>query len=113
MGYQFEHSCPGCRTISAAPKAPQLGQALRFRENQVCKLVSEGYANKAIATELHLCEGSVKEYMNRIFKKLGANNRTHAAVIWLKQQREIPVVGVAHGPDGGGPYAATTPNADV
>ena len=66
------------------------GKALSFREHQLCKLVSEGYANKAIATELHLTVGTIKEYLVRIYEKLGANNRTHAAVIWLKQQRETP-----------------------
>ena len=69
---------------------PAFGKPLSFRENQTIKLASEGCPNKEIAAQLHLTVGSIKEYMNRIFKKLGANNRTHAAVIWLKQQRETP-----------------------
>ena len=43
-------------------------------------LVSEAKANKQIAYELHLSEGTIKEYINRIFKKVGASNRTELAI---------------------------------
>jgi len=33
-----------------------------------------------IAYELHLTEGTIKEYLNRIFRKLGVSNRTELAV---------------------------------
>jgi DNA-binding NarL/FixJ family response regulator len=34
---------------------------------------------------LHLSEGTIKEYLNRIFRKLGMTNRTELAVWALRQ----------------------------
>jgi two-component system nitrate/nitrite response regulator NarL len=46
----------------------------------VVTLVSQAKLNKEIAHELHLTEGTIKEYLNRIFRKLGMSNRTELAV---------------------------------
>ena len=51
------------------------------REQQVIDLVRLGKANKAIAYELCLTEGTVKEYLFRIFKKLNVGNRTELAIL--------------------------------
>lgn len=64
--------CLQCR------KAPS--SDLSFRERQLVELVAQGKANKEIAYELHLSEGTVKEYLNRIFRKLQVTNRTALAV---------------------------------
>ena len=50
------------------------------RQRQVCELVAEGKSNKDIAFRLHLSEGTVKEYLNRIFRKLNISNRTELAI---------------------------------
>jgi DNA-binding NarL/FixJ family response regulator len=50
-------------------------------------LVSRGKLNKEIAFELHLSEGTIKEYLNRIFRKLGATNRTELAVWALTKMK--------------------------
>jgi DNA-binding NarL/FixJ family response regulator len=54
------------------------------------KLVAEAKLNKEIAYELHLTEGTIKEYLNRIFRKLGLTNRTELAVWALKHQLAQP-----------------------
>jgi DNA-binding NarL/FixJ family response regulator len=61
-----------------------LNPQLSFREKQVVKLVAEAKLNKEIAYDLHLTEGTIKEYLNRIFRKLGLKNRTELAVWALK-----------------------------
>jgi len=53
---------------------------LTFRESQIVTLVSQAKLNKEIAHQLHLTEGTVKEYLNKIFRKLGVTNRTELAV---------------------------------
>jgi two-component system nitrate/nitrite response regulator NarL len=60
-----------------------LNPTLSFREKQVVKLVSQSKLNKEIAHELHLSEGTIKEYLHRIFRKLGTKNRTELAVFAL------------------------------
>jgi DNA-binding NarL/FixJ family response regulator len=57
-----------------------LNPDLSFRERQVVNLVCKAKQNKEIAYELHLTEGTIKEYLNRIFRKLGVSNRTELAV---------------------------------
>ncbi|MEI9971050.1 MAG: response regulator transcription factor [Ignavibacteriota bacterium] len=71
--------CPAC----AAPKITTpiaLHASLSLREKQVVALVVSGKLNKEIAFALGLTEGTVKEYMNRIFRKVGCSNRTQLAV---------------------------------
>lgn len=51
-----------------------------FREWQIVDRVRRALPNKEIAYELHLSEGTVKEYMNRIFRKLDIASRTELAV---------------------------------
>jgi DNA-binding NarL/FixJ family response regulator len=77
--------CAGCRTSELA--APMLNRALSFRERQVVVLVAEAKLNKEIAHELHLTEGTIKEYLNRIFRKLGVANRT-ALAMWAVTHKE-------------------------
>ena len=76
--------CPTCRT-PRTPKRP-LAPTLSFREKQVVELVAKAKLNKEIAHELHLTEGTIKEYLNRIFRKLGVTNRTELAVWALQHQ---------------------------
>ena len=61
---------------------------LTFREKQVIELVRLAKANKEIALELHLAEATIKEYLNRIFRKLAVKNRTELAV-WAVGQPEL------------------------
>jgi len=74
--------CPPCRRPQSASKP--LNPQLTFRERQVVSLVSLAKLNKEIAYELHLSEGTIKEYLNRIFRKLGISNRTELAVWAVK-----------------------------
>jgi len=60
------------------------------REKQVVHLVAQGKLNKVIAFELHLAEGTIKEYLNRIFRKLRVTNRTELAVWALTHLSQQP-----------------------
>jgi two-component system nitrate/nitrite response regulator NarL len=64
---------------------------LSFRERQIVDLICKGKLNKEIAYELHLTEGTVKEYLNRIFRKMGATNRTELAVLAITARGYLPV----------------------
>jgi len=64
------------------------GKELTFRERQVIQLVSRAKLNKEIAFDLHLSEGTIKEYLHRIFRKVGVKNRTDLA-LWGLTHQEI------------------------
>ncbi len=53
---------------------------LTQREEDVLRLVARGRSNKEIADQLALSEGTVKNYISRIYAKLGARDRTQAAL---------------------------------
>lgn len=75
--------CANCRKPRVSP---QENKELSFRERQVISLVSQGKANKEIAFELLLTEGTIKEYLNRIFRKVEVKNRTELAIWSLTRQ---------------------------
>jgi len=59
--------------------------ALTKAEIDVLHLIAAGNANKQIADLLSVTEDTVKGRVKNILSKLGANDRTHAAVIGLKR----------------------------
>ncbi len=54
---------------------------LTDRERQVLRLAGEGQTSAEIAGELHLSDGTVRNYLSEAISKLGAGNRVEAARI--------------------------------
>src|SRR5215831_7462002 len=54
-------------------------------EVDVLRLIAKGNANKQIATQLSITEETVKGRVKNILSKLGANDRTHAAMIGVRR----------------------------
>ena len=59
--------------------------ALSQAEIDVLRLIAAGNANKQIADRLSSTEDTVKGRVKNILSKLGANDRTHAAMIGIKR----------------------------
>jgi len=59
--------------------------ALTPAEISVLRLIAAGNANKQIADQLKIAEETVKSRVKSILSKLGANDRTHAAMIGMKR----------------------------
>jgi DNA-binding NarL/FixJ family response regulator len=60
-------------------------EALTPAEVAVLRLIAAGNANKQIAAQLSTSEETVKNRVRSILSKLGANDRTHAAMIGLRR----------------------------
>jgi DNA-binding NarL/FixJ family response regulator len=58
-----------------------LAEKLSPRELQVLKGLTEGKSNKEIARDLDITEPTVKLHMKTLYRKVGAANRTQAALI--------------------------------
>ena len=58
-----------------------LTESFTPQQHNVLQLMGYGHTNKVIARELGVGEGTVKQYVHTICKKLGAKNRTHAVQI--------------------------------
>jgi DNA-binding NarL/FixJ family response regulator len=70
------------RLASAAPPAPsgRLVEPLSQREREILALVAQGLSNREIAQRLFLAEGTVRNYVTAILDKIGARDRTQAAL---------------------------------
>jgi DNA-binding NarL/FixJ family response regulator len=60
-------------------------ESLSAAEVRVLRLIAEGHTNKDIAALLSMTEDAVKGQVRSILSKLGASDRTHAAMIGLKR----------------------------
>jgi DNA-binding NarL/FixJ family response regulator len=79
----------GTKTLSAEASYElaehSTDDALTPAEISVLRLIAAGNANKQIADQLAITEDTVKWRVKNILSKLGANDRTHAAMIGLKR----------------------------
>lgn len=70
--------------MTAAPEVTPvnpLAERLSPRELQVLEKLCEGKANKEIARDLGIQQPTVKLHMRTLYRKIGAHNRTQAAMI--------------------------------
>ena len=61
---------------------------LTKREEELVQLVAEGLTNRDISRQLSLREHTVRNYLFRVFNKLGTSNRLELALYVLKQRSE-------------------------
>jgi DNA-binding NarL/FixJ family response regulator len=71
--------------ITNAKGAPLLTK----REQTLVQLVTEGRSNKDISRELNLSEHTVRNYLFRIFNKLGTSSRLELALYALNQRQSV------------------------
>jgi DNA-binding NarL/FixJ family response regulator len=76
--------------FTRAPKQrkvdPTVENRMTKREGDVVRLAVEGLSNREIARELGLTEHTVKNYLFRIFDKLGVSNRVELVLSCLRQE---------------------------
>lgn len=84
---------PSIHPALASPSMRQLyasnGTTVTGRELEILELAQAGLSNAEIAARLFVSMGTVKQHMHHIQAKLGANNRTHAIALAVRQ-RIIP-----------------------
>ena len=62
------------------PVSRTFNDVLTARENEVLELIIEGKSNSEIGQQLHLSEGTVKNYVSAILSKCQVKNRTELAI---------------------------------
>ena len=78
---------------AATTKSGGFGQSpLTRRESEIVALLAEGNSNYKIAVSLNLSENTIKNYMLKIFEKLGVSSRTEllAQTMQTKRVWEFP-----------------------
>jgi DNA-binding NarL/FixJ family response regulator len=72
---EFARLAPPARPVDAG-----LAEPLSERELEILKLLAQGMTNREIAQRLYLAEGTVKNYVTNVLAKIGARDRTLAAL---------------------------------
>lgn len=72
---EFARLAPAARGVNEG-----LPEPLSKREIEVLKLIAAGLSNREIAQRLFLAEGTVKNYVTSVLGKIGAHDRTQAAL---------------------------------
>jgi two-component system nitrate/nitrite response regulator NarP len=67
-----------------------VGQILTRREVEVVRLVSQGFANKVVARELGVREGTVKIHLHSIYRKLRVSSRSELILRVFSNGRKLP-----------------------
>lgn len=91
---------PGVRTSNVLTK----------REESVVQLVAEGMTNRAVSHRLNLSENTVRNYLFRIFNKLGTSNRLELA---LYENNRRQMNGITEQPHPKGPLSAENPPSSL
>jgi two-component system nitrate/nitrite response regulator NarL len=69
------------------PLDPKIESRMTKREVAVVRLAVDGLSNREIAKQLALREHTVKNYLFRVFDKLGVSNRVELVLCCLHQER--------------------------
>jgi DNA-binding NarL/FixJ family response regulator len=72
-------------TGNAPPPQPPGQTELSDRELEVLQLVGRGRSNAQIGEQLNISERTVRFHVENILAKLGANNRTEAAILAIQK----------------------------
>ncbi|MBZ5706776.1 MAG: response regulator transcription factor [Acidobacteriia bacterium] len=67
------------------PRSLTGSRPLSKREQEIARLVAEGLSNRQISQRLELSEHTIKNYLFRVFEKLGVSTRVELALFALKR----------------------------
>lgn len=73
-------------------------ELLSKREAEVTRLVAEGLTNRGISAQLRLSEHTVRNYLFRIFDKLGVSTRVELVLYCFQEQQSRPAAPARDGP---------------
>lgn len=86
--------------LTEAPDAkttkPQITNVLSKREEEIARLVAAALSNRELSNKLGLSQHTVKNYLSRIFEKLGISTRSELVLYVLNQSK--PTVAQANEP---------------
>jgi DNA-binding CsgD family transcriptional regulator/N-acetylneuraminic acid mutarotase len=84
---------------------PEYGEVLSDREQEILRMVATGITNREIAYRLSISVNTVKVHLRNVFTKLGAESRTEATMIAVREGWVV-VEGAEEAPQGDAQVAA-------
>jgi two-component system nitrate/nitrite response regulator NarL len=89
-----------CESEPAGTIEPGTEAILSKREQDVVRCVAEGLSNREIASRLGLTEHTVKNYLFRIFDKLGVSSRVEVVLYAFRFRKDLVGSGAASDTNG-------------
>ncbi len=71
--------------LQAGELDPKMVSELTKRERQVLERVAQGHSNEAISEDLGIAKQTVRNYVTRVYEKLGVHTRAEA-VVWARER---------------------------
>jgi DNA-binding NarL/FixJ family response regulator len=59
------------------------------RDTRMLAMLAKGKSSREIAAALEYTDGTIRVYLHQLYKKIRVNNKTQAAVWYLKRGREL------------------------
>ena len=78
-----------------AEPAPDPLADLTDSERRIFELVGEGMTNREIAAEMHLGEGTARNYVSRLMHKLGKSRRAQVVAMAVEQRAQSSATSTA------------------
>jgi len=72
---------PATENIGAPPVSDDRLANLTLQERNIARSLKQGKSNQAIAADLFLTTGTVKNYLNAVYKKLNVSSRSEAIAL--------------------------------
>jgi DNA-binding CsgD family transcriptional regulator len=83
LALERERTAAGFRLNPGSSTQPR--PALNKSQQEILRLMTDGFSNREIAKQIHLSENTVKSHIQEIFRRLEARNRVEAAVRATKE----------------------------
>ena len=89
-GASFSRSIVSILTQLTQPAKPQRpgGPVLSERDRELLRLLSRGWDNAKLANELQLGDQTVRNYLSRLYSKLGVRTRSEA-IVWARDHQLV------------------------
>ena len=72
--------------IRKEEKIDNSSYGINEREQEIIRLIADGYSNREIAAERFLSEGTIRNYLSTILDKLQLRDRTQVAVFYYRHR---------------------------
>lgn len=87
-GTPYDRQGKVCAECLKGRQKLERGSPFTPRQRQIAELVAQGLVNKDIAVRLCIAPGTVKEYLHKMTRRSGCENRTQIALAFLGENAE-------------------------
>jgi DNA-binding CsgD family transcriptional regulator len=63
--------------------------ALTERQTDIIELIAAGYTDKELAHQLGISSGTLRTYLDRLFRRFGVHSRAALVARWLRSSDEL------------------------